>query len=318
MKKIKLFYLSLFFYTACFTQNIVPNPSFEDTLNCPNYVAQINKAIGWKTFGGTPDYFNSCSNGMCGVPHNAFGYQFARTGNGCAGLYTFASVQTPIISAWESIGIQLNQTMVVGQEYYVSFYASRAAAYLNTGMSTNNLGAKFSTVPYSAPFTLSMPINNFAHIYAEFVITDSTNWVQVSGTFIADSAYQYIGIGNFFDFPHTTIIPELNGSNTAYYYIDDVLVEESNPTNISSSDKKSLCQIFPNPFNNEIKISNPEFENNPHFRIYNALGVLVLERKLNAANQNVDLSALSSGTYRVTISNKIGQVLQNKNLIKID
>jgi hypothetical protein len=76
--------------------------------------------------------------------------------------------------------------------------------------------------------------------------------------------------------------------------------------------------IFPNPFTNVLQISNPEFENNSLFRIYNALGVLVLERKFTSANQNIDLSALSSGIYRAAISNKVGQVVKNEKLIKID
>ena len=40
--------------------------------------------------------------------------------------------------------------------------------------------------------------------------------------------------------------------------------------------------------------------------------------KLTAANQNIDLTALSSGIYRAAISNKVGQVVKNEKLIKID
>ena len=76
--------------------------------------------------------------------------------------------------------------------------------------------------------------------------------------------------------------------------------------------------IFPNPFTNELHITNPKFENNCIFRIYNAMGILLIERILNSANQNIDLSKLPSGIYKASISNKAGQVIKNQKLIRID
>ncbi len=46
---MKLFLLSCLFLVsaACFGQNLVPNPSFEDTLECP-YLGQVEFALGWQ------------------------------------------------------------------------------------------------------------------------------------------------------------------------------------------------------------------------------------------------------------------------------
>src|ERR1043165_3367909 len=76
-------------------QNLVPNPSFEDTVKCPTNHGDINgiDASNWLTFGSTPDYFNSCNNYPasdynhgCSVPDNWAGFQAAATGFAYAGL----------------------------------------------------------------------------------------------------------------------------------------------------------------------------------------------------------------------------------------
>ncbi|MBK5286545.1 MAG: hypothetical protein JJE25_14195 [Bacteroidia bacterium] len=44
-------------------QNLVTNPSFEDTVACPFGASQLNFATGWSSYWGTPDYFNLCGTG---------------------------------------------------------------------------------------------------------------------------------------------------------------------------------------------------------------------------------------------------------------
>src|SRR5437868_5222781 len=92
MKRISVFIL-LLISNFCFSQNLVPNPSFEDTVACPNNLSQINRAIGWSSYRQTPDYYNSCSinGGYSGVPLNQFDYQYPRTGNAYAGLFCRSS-----------------------------------------------------------------------------------------------------------------------------------------------------------------------------------------------------------------------------------
>ncbi|MBK5285725.1 MAG: hypothetical protein JJE25_10010, partial [Bacteroidia bacterium] len=118
-------YLLLFFFLLsqfCFAQNLVPNSSFEDTVSCPS--ALIDNAVGWSSYRGSPDYFNSCNNqslSSYGAPSNYWGFQFARTGNAYVGLSTYTS----LTSTWrEYIGIQLSQSLIIGQQYFVSFFVS--------------------------------------------------------------------------------------------------------------------------------------------------------------------------------------------------
>ncbi len=73
LKTHKLF-LFFTFNICCLTSiaqtNLVPNPSFEDTLYCPNVTNQIDAAMGWLNFGNTPDYFNACAPISLNVPNN--------------------------------------------------------------------------------------------------------------------------------------------------------------------------------------------------------------------------------------------------------
>jgi hypothetical protein len=49
-------------------------------------------------------------------------------------------------------------------------------------------------------FKYKSPISpdNQAALYSSTIINDTTNWVNSTGAFIADSSYQYVILGNFF------------------------------------------------------------------------------------------------------------------------
>src|SRR5258708_7934679 len=82
-----------FLNSFSFAQNLVPNPSFEDTIQCPaNPQPTIDYASHWSTYGSSSDYFNSCANNnsfIYGVPSNFSGYQNAMHGIAYAGLITW-------------------------------------------------------------------------------------------------------------------------------------------------------------------------------------------------------------------------------------
>ncbi len=91
MKKIFLilmFTVATFSSTISFAQNLVPNWSFEDTVSCPTGGGAIDLAIGWSSYGHTPDYCNICNTAFQGIPSNQWGYQDPKTGNAYAGLIT--------------------------------------------------------------------------------------------------------------------------------------------------------------------------------------------------------------------------------------
>ena len=220
MKNLYIIILFAFYANNGSAQgNLVFNPSFEIYDTCPTAYAQIYRLNGWEASLNTPDYFNVCASAAStvGVPNVYHGYQLPATGNAYCGFvyYNMGGNYREVISS------QLTTSLTIGQKYFISFKSSYAAGPSLYGVANNKMGVKFSTVLYNS--SSPPPINNFAHVYSSVIITDTTNWIKTIGSFIADSSYQYINIGNFFDDAHTDTI-RLTGSGNNYYYLDDITV----------------------------------------------------------------------------------------------
>ena len=224
----KLYSLFLFLLLAqfCGAQNLVPNPSFEDTVSCPTGGGQVWKAEHWYVAEKTPDYFNECcTNQAFAVPNSSvFGNRYAATGFAFSGFYGYSTVDT---FYREKIGVQLSNDLSIGTKYFVSFKLTTTTWDAFSGAS-NKVGVLFSTQKYT-PAHPSLT-KDYCQMWVDSIITDTVNWVQVTGSFIADSAYSFITIGNFFTNAHTDTIrfwePPTNTSYylQSYYFIDDVCV----------------------------------------------------------------------------------------------
>lgn len=200
-------------------QNLVPNPSFEERYACPQFYPDLDGVVKeWTSFRGTPDYFHSCSS-VCGFNNN-WGYQEPQTSEAYAGFTTY---HRQISEAREHIGVKLINPLTIGNKYYITFYVSSGYTPLQVNIATNKIGALVTTYPYSDPNSISQLPNN-STIYTNSIISDTVEWIKISGSFIADSAYQYLVIGCFFDdnnidtlhFPYQ-VVPQFT-----YYYLDDV------------------------------------------------------------------------------------------------
>lgn len=279
--------------------NLVVNPSFESYTACPsNTGGDVYKAVGWDTCKNTPDYFNTCATySYFIVPNNFAGYQQPAQGNAYAGLYTYdaSSFYREII-----IG-QLTTSLTVGQKYYISFKASRADCDCIMGHSTNKLGVKFTKVKQ-----FNASINNTAHYFSNQVITDTLNWTTLFGTFIADSAYQYMMVGNFFDDLNTTIVND-GPASKAYYYVDKFCLSTdsvfcSSYNAVGMQEEKMNLGInffFPNPTDKLIQISFNDFI------IYNSQGCEVLFERTETPFPNViNVEKWPEGIYFISTKTK--------------
>jgi hypothetical protein len=283
-------------------QNLVPNWSFEDTIACPSMLAQINYATGWESYRESPDYFNSCasSGGFSNpsVPENSWGYQYPKSGSAYGGITTFS-----IFNAnWrEFLGTQLSQTLMIGQKYFASFYVSRSANNVtHMNFASNKLGLRLSTIPYS--ISNPLPVDNYSQIYSDTLISDTLNWVRISGSFIADSAYEYISFGNFFTDSATSIIQYDSTASYAFYYLDDIRVStDSNFVNsVSEEYSHYSINVFPNPAHEWIIIKGHNIKS---IFIFDLLGNKCMESISSNSNVNkVNVSDLSRGIYFIQIN----------------
>lgn len=219
-------YLFLYTYIFLFVialpikaqENLVPNGSFEEHTGCIFLDSDCND---WVSFRDSPDYFHYCFSNSYS---NGAGFQLPRTGEAYAGFIGYDKNNS---NAREYFGVALTSTLITGEKYYVSFYVSSGYKKHALNITHNNIGVMFTTYSYYDPFG-ALPLPNFAHINETEIISDTINWIKISGSFIADSAYTFIVIGNFFDntFIDTLNFPDSVGNFRSYYFIDDVCVSK--------------------------------------------------------------------------------------------
>lgn len=310
-KALLLLFVSLSLLVTAQT-NLVPNPSFEVYIQCPDNISgigddQISRASGWQTYRETPDYYNTCGSiWNVSVPNNQTGFQYPHTGNAYSGLATYY-----IIGEYrEFIGAQLSSSLLIGQKYYLSFYVSLAGKQ-GASMASNNIGARFHNNPYN--YVNAAPINNFAHLSCNSLITDTTNWSFITGSFIADSAYSYISLGNFFDDSNTDTLRIDDNPFTGYYYIDDVCVSTDSiyagnwtkANDLLILEKKII--LFPNPFTDMIYIKSDGKSSlmvNPfNCRLFDLQGNLKLEKEFDSLSETAFINTIniSPGSYMLII-----------------
>lgn len=313
MKKIflKISFLSILIFNSSFLvsqTNLVINPSFEINTGCPNITGgDLNKATGWDSCRASPDYFNTCaSTSYFQIPKNVLGSQYPAHGNAYSG---FCSYNASVFYREIVIG-QLTNSLTISQKYYISFKVSRADSNFTVGYSTNKIGIKFSKVKQNY-----VPINNTAHYFTNTVITDTVNWTRISGSFIADSAYNYIMLGNFFDDVNTTIFNHGNGS-VSYYYLDEVCVStdstftENYSTGIKGTQhNKATPLIYPNPANDFFIIKGIPKNEITVFSEYGSLMNIKTEIQNNSSK--IDCSNWPSGIYFIETKNAHYKIIIN-------
>lgn len=242
--------LCLFCFNLSSQINLIPNPSFEDSLGVPQSHTEFNKCKNWFVNIGTPDYFSLHSPSSVAwpgasvkIPNNCMGFQTARTGNFYAGivLKTYCAPSAgcnPIDHYRETFGVKLATPLLANHSYSFTMYYSLANA---SGYTTNGLDVIFSftsiltnTNPPSTSGDTTYYYNASGQItHDSSLITDTVNWMPLTGCFIAKGGEEYVLIGHFKDalnsasvaVPHQTFVCSSNGAglNTScYIYIDDV------------------------------------------------------------------------------------------------
>jgi len=309
MQKFIFIFSFLLIANFSFAQvNLVPNPSFEDTLGCPQGYPDLDtKCQFWKSFRHSPDYINNCSS-VCGY-YNQYGYQQPNSGQAYAGIATYQVTNSTVK---EHIGVQFISPLDIGVKYYVSFYVSPSWNNLLTNIATNKIGALVTTYQYSDP-SGSMPMPNSCTFYSDTIIKDTLIWHKISGSFIADSAYQYLVIGNFFDdiFVDTVNLPYQVVPQVAYYYLDDVCVSTDSVysetwTGLTQEDNDSeIIKTYPNPANSIIYVKTSNFIQ--EIEITNSLGQIVFKSAIESKTElEMPCNNFENGLYFLRIKTTKG------------
>jgi len=308
---LKKLFILLFFTiivkNLVFSQNLVPNPGFEEynlifhpVCNndsfpvCKNWYSPTN---------GSPDYCNqiSCFYEYNGVPQNVFGYQEAKEGNGYYHLFTYDT--SHYNNAREYIQTRLSDSLKRGKKYCVNFYVSLVDS---VWYATDVIGAYFSDtavthIDSTNKYYLLPEVPQVFNPHGK-LISDKKNWTLISGSFIAKGGEQYITIGNFFNDNNTSVLfvggSAWDGYAESGYYIDDVSVVECPPdTEVTTA---MLFTIYPSPAQNEFTIKYKNLDvTSATLVLTDVCGRKVKEIKINnsAGKETVSIEGIASGIY---------------------
>ena len=297
MRKIFIIFC-VFFAFNCKGQNLVLNPSFEDTIPCGSYQGppQLPCSSWFWASSGSSDFFSEQPNCMytLSAPSNFAGFQYARTGIAYSGLGTYVAPFTAIPEYREYIEGVLADTLKAGHIYCVSFYVSAAD---RCKFITDAIGAYFSVDSIYEPLNNSALSNFLPQINnpSGNIISDTLGWTLVSGTYTAQGGEKYITIGNFYG-DNNMNIDSLNnnaplGNSGAYFFIDDVSVIDCTVGIGEVNDNLSSGKLYPNPANTVVY-----YEDN-----LNDIekGIIQLQ---DISGRNLKEYNLKSGVNRITIS----------------
>ncbi|MEM7373361.1 MAG: gliding motility-associated C-terminal domain-containing protein [Bacteroidota bacterium] len=220
----------VFFVSPLWSQNLVPNPQFDSFILCPAIRGEIGAAVPWYSPNTkTTDFAHECSpNGFTSIPANNWGTEYPAAGKGYAGIRTWID---PIIVDGEGnyreyLAVGLTDSLKKGESYFVSFKVSvgDSARYVS-----DDIGLFFS--PDSIPALDVLPYTAHVSNPDGQIIYTTNGWHRISGQYVAQGGEQHLVIGCFLGDDEITLAPRTIefGTETTYFYIDEVIVEPCGP-----------------------------------------------------------------------------------------
>ena len=299
------------------SQNLVINHSFEDTIpsGTGTYCGRPESASPWLTPTlGSSDYWSKQY--YCSAFWGSAGYQnpidsgLAYCGFSLYDNYSLSNYR-------EYIGGVLLDTMTTGHTYCINFYVSLA----NTSMlSTDKIGMYIS-IDSLIDKTTNQP---FSGIFPQIenssgnIITDTLNWVLISGNYTAQGGEKFITIGNFYDDANTNVDTVQGGIyNFAYYYIDDVSVVDCTVGVNELYNFILVPEVFPNPAKEIIHYKLKQvLLQQAVIEMSDVYGKTIYSTTLDKGKNNlsINVSAFARGIYFLkTVVN--GYIAQSKKII---
>lgn len=227
-------------------ENLVPNPSFEQTRACPKDCDYIGGVVAWNLFPNfSADYFHRCANVFqtleymrrfpneeilnFSVPRSMFGYQEAHTGDAYAGIsFCYEALAVKLIRplAKDSVYkveffVSLSDSSNVGTRYFGMYFSESAIRVMNDNR------MQIAGFLLDSPPQIQNPTDRF--------LTDTAGWTPISGFYTAKGGEQYIAIGGFQAY-HDSLVQHIRlnrplakvyrstEKQLGYYFVDDVSV----------------------------------------------------------------------------------------------
>jgi hypothetical protein len=219
-----LLLVALFFNFKFYAQiiNYVSNGSFE-SLNSNSITSLYNTVNYWQPIdtGKFCDYLITTRQPISNAP-GAFGYQYPRTGDNYIGSTFFCAN-----CSFNPRGYPRNRLksfLQSGKTYCVKFHVVNTN---NSPFAIENFGAYFGTSQMDTINYCNIPLTYLTPqvINTNGIITDTMNWVPITGTFVANGNEKYLVLGNFKSDSQTNTVlinPTFSATIVNDVCIDDV------------------------------------------------------------------------------------------------
>ncbi len=213
--KIQIIILLLLLGFYGWSQNLIPNPSFEECRHQPTSMLDSGHEFERVTnFWSTA---NLASTDLITPRFRTpkFDAIPAHSGRNMAGIVIHGDFWS------EYLKVPLRDTMVVGTEYYLEFWVAYNQAYHKKNLEAN------SNIGFGAYFgdRFFEKTNEIIERSPQIYLTESTTllpnqWIKISGSYIADGEHTHLYIGQFLNpkSKHDILV--------GYFYIDDVRLEK--------------------------------------------------------------------------------------------
>lgn len=310
-RQTSLIILMLFsLHSVC--QNLIPNPSFEDTLR-----TSVNSfsAKEWiSPTQGSPDYFYPLNLPTDRSPQNYNGFQVAKSGVAYSGLGIYALYRnTNTKRLREYIQTKLKSLLIKDTTYCIQLFLSLSDS--SQFASRNQMGVYFSTNQINSTTRYELPVTPQIIVSPTSYITDKQNWLQFDFTYKAIGGEEYITLGNFNDTLGIDTVHVGGGIDppyqNTYYYVDDIYLGPCDSLPYFSTvgvrqnaPIKKNTNVYPNPFKNDFYVDLPS-EDRLSFKLYNGVGQIFEVHILRKANRyTFSVGDIPKGLYFFQISSE--------------
>ncbi len=231
MKSLTAIIASLLSLNFVYAQsNLVPNGGFEDISGKMKAGAKVDVASNWfsLTANGGDIFAAESKEDEMKTPDNRYGREKPLNGGNYAGFVAY-SYQGKEPRSY--LITELLKPLVKGKKYCIRFNVSLSDV---SKFGVNNIGAHLSEKEYNLSDS-NEPVLIEANVMhsKNKVIETMVFWEPICGIYTAEGGERFLSIGNFYadkatDARKMKKAPQFKQAqiNTAYYFVDDVSVEE--------------------------------------------------------------------------------------------
>lgn len=285
-------------------QNLVPNPSFEDTVNCGIPTpCLLDKAVSWyNPTASTPDVWDCdltrvCGFGMSPDGGNNLSYQYSFDGTRHAGAYYWFGPGSS--NTRDYMGVRLNGPLASGAAYEVALHYARRR---NFTYAVDHIGVWFGAdslwqnttwwLTVEPQLRLRDPDNTY--------LTEGDAWTRLVDTLVAQGGEQWMVIGNFEVASAVNgVVAEPDAINAvSYYFIDQVSVEALTGTGSSELQLQVWWEA------GGLGLSWPKELTPERIIVHDAAGRVLSDERIVAGGQvhQMALPGIAEGLYVVRVS----------------